>query len=536
MKVQVLLVVVICLVATPANVLADTWCNSAYPPGTPSCQSGAIFCDDFDRYCQGAPPCPPPPPMPCATGSPKSVGAIRAVWVPSSTNPNGLCGTQFTVEEDTRFLTSGPFGGRYPCQGDAQLGQQTVDLVPYIQYKYGSQVTTAEGTDDEPLVLRFDMSGGVQTATHVQYDTGYLELALEDARAPMDYVKVGVEEVPGCDSCFYLCGPQNYGPHIAWPHVCQSYEPRTVGPARCPPLQTNVRAALAVGVNALLDNDPCHCDEWWDQVPRNPYLSFYDGLKWRIVHPDHAGPPGETPPVYQKTGNNYFVLGKKTNTVVLTIKTSTVDIYHRTKDWDTGEWVESWVTGITRQYDGPFNKLRGGAGTGCELMNSRYACVGNTRCTRVGDTRCDGGGFQNTKAGFIAFDGVALYGGLGYLQDGACCLPDATCVEVSELGCQTMGGRFNGPGTSCANTLCCPVPFADSDVDADVDQDDFGAFQACFTGPGPATVVGDCTCFDRDAGGTGDGDVDTDDLSAFEACASGPGVQADPACEGAAAP
>jgi hypothetical protein len=65
----------------------------------------------------------------------------------------------------------------------------------------------------------------------------------------------------------------------------------------------------------------------------------------------------------------------------------------------------------------------------------------------------------------------------------------------------------------------CNVPFADEDGDGDVDQTDFGAFQACYVGSGSFDWDA-CHCFDRDH----DEDVDSDDLWAFEACATGPGV------------
>ncbi len=65
--------------------------------------------------------------------------------------------------------------------------------------------------------------------------------------------------------------------------------------------------------------------------------------------------------------------------------------------------------------------------------------------------------------------------------------------------------------------------FADVDDDGDVDQDDFGALQACITGMDDPTGVFDpenCGHFDRD----GDEDVDDWDLADFEACATGPGI------------
>jgi len=70
----------------------------------------------------------------------------------------------------------------------------------------------------------------------------------------------------------------------------------------------------------------------------------------------------------------------------------------------------------------------------------------------------------------------------------------------------------------------------DTDGDGDVDQSDFAAFQACYTGPGYPDADFDalnCRCMDSDW----DDDVDTDDMQAFEACWSGPGLTADGACD-----
>jgi len=82
----------------------------------------------------------------------------------------------------------------------------------------------------------------------------------------------------------------------------------------------------------------------------------------------------------------------------------------------------------------------------------------------------------------------------------------------------TMRVKFTG--------ATCNDPFADVDNDDDVDQADFAAFQACFSGSGN-DFVGGCECLDRDD----DGDIDSDDAGAFEACASGPGIAADPNCD-----
>ena len=80
----------------------------------------------------------------------------------------------------------------------------------------------------------------------------------------------------------------------------------------------------------------------------------------------------------------------------------------------------------------------------------------------------------------------------------------------------------------------CNVPFADTDADTDVDQDDFGVFQTCYTGVGGSIPQAPtyCSCLDVDGdGGIPDGDIDQADLSQFEDCASGPEVPASPTCD-----
>lgn len=80
----------------------------------------------------------------------------------------------------------------------------------------------------------------------------------------------------------------------------------------------------------------------------------------------------------------------------------------------------------------------------------------------------------------------------------------------------------------------CYNPRPDVDGDTDVDQADFGRFQACLTGPAnPLDLVNPlfdraaCACFDLD----GDQDVDAADFDGFVTCAGGPEVAADPDCD-----
>ena len=66
----------------------------------------------------------------------------------------------------------------------------------------------------------------------------------------------------------------------------------------------------------------------------------------------------------------------------------------------------------------------------------------------------------------------------------------------------------------------------DFDGDGDVDLDDFGYLQKCYSGQ--AVPQTDPAC--RAAKLDGDGDVDGDDFLIFEGCMSGKGVLASPAC------
>jgi hypothetical protein len=72
----------------------------------------------------------------------------------------------------------------------------------------------------------------------------------------------------------------------------------------------------------------------------------------------------------------------------------------------------------------------------------------------------------------------------------------------------------------------------DLDRDADLDLDDFGAFQACTTGPGLGPPAHACADADLDE----DGDVDQSDFGAFQICYSGPNTPADINCRGTFAP
>lgn len=521
----------------------------------------ALFCDDMDRYCTTTDPdhprtaCPDEPPVPCyyRDGEPADSQhassdnqAMMRVWQPTSYNENtdGYCGTTFTVQTPAYKngqwkLVEGasmPYGARYPNGGSDfdLLGQETVDLVPLIQAKYGEGNTIINGTDAQPLILNFTVSSGIQSAAGMQYNTGYMELGLQttpdpnyledEALSPMDYVMVGDDDDNGCLNCFTMCENLNYpqsGVHIAWPTICQAYEPRTSGPAACPPAKEQIWNVLAIGNNAMLDNNPCHCENPADQVPNNAHLSFFDGYKWLVLRNGHCNGGICT--------EGDFAYGEKVDTVRLTIYSNTVDIYHRARIG--GNWVESRAFGVPRMYTGPFNKLRAGASHGCELREDSYRCkqVGGVakgeirKCIKMGDSRCDGRGAQFNKAGHLIFDNVYVRAGTPAAQTGSCCHANGTCTDDVLLGdCQAPGDIYGGPASQCADALCCPhgaYAWADIDADADVDHADYGRLQACLTGTGGGILPG-CACLNRD----GDNDIDQEELEDFLSCVSGPDI------------
>jgi hypothetical protein len=80
--------------------------------------------------------------------------------------------------------------------------------------------------------------------------------------------------------------------------------------------------------------------------------------------------------------------------------------------------------------------------------------------------------------------------------------------------------------TSATVTLSVLQVPGDFDTDGDVDQEDFGHFQACLTGPAVPVTAPECigSNFDDDS------DVDQDDFTLFEQCMTGANQPGDPNC------
>ncbi|HSW44532.1 MAG TPA: hypothetical protein VLM89_03070 [Phycisphaerae bacterium] len=486
---------------------------------SPISQAGLLWCDDFDTYCDtncGDACCPAVTGTDCTKC--QSVWPPRSVWPGYPPTPDNLCNpggldpdgcpndaSEFYfrrsyhwprpalgitwassspgVQEDKRgwdgnlgWVTT-PYIVKY--QGGTNSNQyHTFDMTGAIQRRFPGE-TAVNGTDQDPLVLRFWM---YTENAEGQFDAPswvplYAELTLDSARAPTDYVET------------WCSGPSKW-----YPIVCQA---QIVGTRHsgCPPLSTQVVQSIAFGQLASVDQTPCN-----DPGTRKPTMDHavtFDGLVWRELRSNIY--PGNGGDFIYDWQQGYFEIAIRTTSYSVRL----VNRYYRNNKW---ELLNSTAT-LPRQYLGPFNKVSFGAGPSCKLNPTTGQCATSY------------GVWTNWGWANHYIDRMALTGGVVGSAIGACCKSDATCVETTSDNCTTMGGRYQGYGTTCASVVCCPIPFADSDVDTDVDQTDFGAFQVCYTGSTTGVPSG-CECYDRND----DDKVDSSDYTAFNNCFTGANV------------
>ena len=117
--------------------------------------------------------------------------------------------------------------------------------------------------------------------------------------------------------------------------------------------------------------------------------------------------------------------------------------------------------------------------------------------------------------------------------------PDGTVIAESDTASGTENVVENLPagpyvirllkehkwGGDYMLNISLPPAYCDFDVDGDVDMDDFGHLQRCYTG---SEIQGDPACYNACL--DGDGLVDLSDMSLFNGCYSGPNVPASVGC------
>lgn len=451
---------------------ADRWCATNAP--------GAVFCDDFDRYCVN----PPPSPEACPSGSSGNSDPFWQLW-----NFSFMPCALLTLGD--AFYDSPPYAARTPNQDGAQTTHTGASLSPYIRAKFGNEYPSMMGTDLAPMVVEYSFHG--QSGGRINAANSFMEVALGASQAPVDYILS-----PNCSGC----GGENRRYEI----ICQQQN----APAGCPPLAAAPHwASLAVGAVALLDTDPCECGGGMHS-PWTPRLSYFDGYQWWQLRAGlfpGGGSGGPTP--------GDFLLRPNINRIRLTIRSTSVKVELTCLDPNPDEY--SWCE-VPRDYLGPFSHVYLGFRAPCRLKTTGvWECAENYDCVKG----VPGGGVPT-------YDNIAVKGGLGYGAPGACCLPDKSCITTQgPLDCQQQGGiNFAGAGTVCGNVACCPALRADHDVDGDVDVSDFGWLQLCMPETGNAPPNLPCTCADLN----NDTRVDANDVTTFINCLSGPDVPANPNC------
>ncbi|MHC4799156.1 MAG: immunoglobulin domain-containing protein, partial [Planctomycetota bacterium] len=102
-----------------------------------------------------------------------------------------------------------------------------------------------------------------------------------------------------------------------------------------------------------------------------------------------------------------------------------------------------------------------------------------------------------------------------------------TNVQSADVGNYRCVVSNNGGDDTSDEAGLTLAATGDFDVDDDIDQEDFGHFQACLSGTG--IPQNDPSCIDARL--DGDEDVDFDDFDIFAGCVTGPNGSIDPNCE-----
>lgn len=176
----------ISIVAVSALVVCSGTAWAARCAGWP--ETSIVFCDDFDQYCTANNPTnpwpgyPPTPDTKCATDATRDFAFFRQPYHWPS-----VCGTGYTamgLSTDSWGADSTPFFAIYYGGGvTAQYHQW--NLAPTVGAK-NPGYNAVNGTDENPLYLRFFF--GDNLAGSPPNSPLYLELVLDDDRAPTDYV------------------------------------------------------------------------------------------------------------------------------------------------------------------------------------------------------------------------------------------------------------------------------------------------------------------------------------------------------------
>lgn len=485
-----------------------------------------VFCDDFDSYCStnyydnvrwpGYPPTPDTTLCESALDMTYSEWWLKQHWPkPYSGGPQfGMSnadpdqgGVRLEGWDGNPGWASLPFvaqsSGNQDGYNDPNRGSAyaVFDMSDAIAHRFPGS-TAVNGTDDFPLVLRYWLSDDQSFSQFSQVGWGmvnnwpwYMELFHGNDNAPTDYA------IFNASYC-----PHPYG----WPVVCQQAPGTAPGlPAGCPPLSTVVHSSLTFGWMAPLDTNPCDVET--GRRPTMYHAATFDGLYWTRLKPGMY--PGNGGAFQYSMQQAYFEMTIRSTTYTVRLIAPVDTIQNVPRGECTADCYQIRISTATlpRRYLGPFNKIAMGIAPGCELDPATGAC-------KAGTVR-DQHAWWWDDATCHWVDRVIVYGGVGNLTPGACCVRDDLCQSLTATACETANGRFHGSGVNCGSVECCPMPFADADHDGDVDLDDFGRLQTCLTGTARGVPPG-CGCFERN----NNHGIDAGDIAAFMECVTGSNV------------
>lgn len=514
------------------------------------------FCDDFDRWCLDPPedpadacPCDntvrdnaamwqswiPLPPLGSGDRAPHSLqgpgswkcqaGEGYGLWIAQG-QPGGVVRLYRHERSMTPELLANPLN----TQG-FQAVNGAGEVLPHLTSQNLNDSAYIDSLDRtlKPETLKGQFFMNFQGSGAFSRMISYVELHLDEDRAPFNFQTV-------------FCP---YAPATGAAKVRE----------RLVTSDGQVHASFAVGVVATMDTNPCDLDT--GVHPTYWRLVVFDGLTWQQFQAPRFGLPLTSPAdhadLYPRDGYNFirFAVGADYIEVRLSNGESNTRYqnYVNNPSEPTSPWIPNpyWVARVPRQYKGPFNKVSIGPNYGRDLAAPTCAdwgiaglyvdrkCAGGTRngqaCAVNEDCPADPNMYSalvRDLGNNMMIEELVLYDGVFDGPPRACCKPDLTCEVVGPVACQELNGVYQEDQTSCEAATCCPIPFADSDNDGDVDMDDFAALQRCLNigANDPGELGVGCGCFDRN----GNGIIDDDDVTFFAGCGSGSGVPADPDC------
>ncbi len=463
---------------------------------------------------------------------------------PAGSSPTNL----FPLGSRVYFSADDGTNGREPWRTDATLGAVMIkDVNPGPASSNPAKFTNypdGDGTLASLVFVADDGTHGAElwqtdgNATPTQVGIGYKW----DLTAEMQSYEAGAGKVAvaGSDQNPWTFGAIIDGPTIGGGnnriearqaiHQLNFLVEATDGTDRAPLVITNVNCndgsaftrpkaalsgdgqphkAIAAGLLAIMDQEPCDTSAMGPQSPNVPLMEvpvIYDGLNWIPMTMANfpnmqqldgvnvssyvastALPPGLGPATRDPVGTKRF------DTIRMDVLSSTIRVLFHKRQNQADDPESAWVVELPKHYSGAFKAVHIGT----------PGCVPSPYLFFVDPVATTGGIFTNSLDPF-----------------GACCAPSG-CTDVASAA-QCSNGSFSA-WTSCSDPgyLCCPQPWADSDRDGDVDFDDYGAFQACYTGPNNGIPAG-CECFNK-VSDPAQG-IDDADFQQFRNCVTGPAI------------